>query len=83
MTQIKKSNQVNPMTYLVVKVKDQDLFFNADEAMGEYVCSTPMLMDQETADSVMKYCQEVYHIGENITFSNSDLEIRKVQLNLI
>lgn len=33
MTQIKKFNQVSPMTYLVVKVKDQDLFFNADEAI--------------------------------------------------
>jgi len=78
------------MKYLVIKVKDKDLFFNADEAMGEYVCSTPMLLDKDQADSIMKYCPDKiwnYHdaaIGNEDEWVNKDqLEVKEVTLNLI
>jgi hypothetical protein len=34
------------MKFLIVKVKDKDLYFNADEMEGAYVCDTPMLMNK-------------------------------------
>ena len=71
------------MKYLVVKVKDKDLFFNADEGMGEYVCTTPMLLDKEQADSIMKYCKEVYHIDSEEVFTNDQLEIKEVELKIL
>jgi len=71
------------MKYLVVKVKNEELFFNADEGMGEFVCNTPMLLDKEQADSIMKYCDLIYHFDEDRTFSKQDLEVREVELNLI
>lgn len=70
------------MEFLVVKVKNHDLFFNADEGMGEYVCETPLLLDKEQADSIMKYCTEIYSLDGD-TFTNADLEVKTVKLNLI
>ncbi len=71
------------MKYLVVKVKDKDLFFNADE-MGEYVCEMPMLMDKYMADSIMKHCPEVYHIDNmDEVYTNDQLEIKEVELNIL
>jgi hypothetical protein len=71
------------MKYLVIKVKDKDLFFNADEAMGEYVCSTPMLLDKEQADSIMMYCPDKIWICDNKDeWVNKDqLEVKEVTLN--
>lgn len=72
------------MKQFVVKVKGEDLFFNADEMMGEFVCDTPILLDKEQADDIMKYCpDEIFHFDENRTFSKKDLEIRQVELNVI
>lgn len=83
------------MKYLVIKVKDKDLFFNADEAMGEYVCSTPMLLDKEQADSIMKYSPDKiwnYNAGslnhsnsqtnEDEYVSKNQLEVKEVILNI-
>jgi hypothetical protein len=71
------------MKYLVIKVKDKDLFFNADEAMGEYVCSTPMLLDKDQADSIMKYCPDkIWTYGDEDEWVNKDqLEVKEVTLN--
>jgi hypothetical protein len=71
------------MKYLVIKVKDKDLFFNADEAMGEYVCSTPMLLDKDQADSIMKYCPyKIWTYGDENEWVNKDqLEVKEVTLN--
>ena len=70
------------MEYLVVKVKNRNLFFNADEGMGDYVCETPMLLDKEQADSIIKYAIDIYSIdGEK--FTNADLEVKSVKLELI
>ena len=71
------------MKYLVVKVKNEDLFFNADEMEGPYVCDTPMLMCKDQADSIMKYADELYNYDTDELFTNNDLEIREVELNLI
>lgn len=76
------------MKYLVVKVKNEDLFFNADEMDGSYVCDTPMLMGKDQADSIMKYCDELYNYDydssvEMRRFTSDDLEVREVELNLI
>lgn len=69
------------MKYHVVKIKNKDLFFNADEGMGEYVCPTPMLLDEDQANSIMKYCDKIF--SENgVKYTNSDLEIREVQLSI-
>jgi hypothetical protein len=35
------------MNNYIVKVKSKDLYFNADEMEGPYICNTPMLMDKE------------------------------------
>ena len=71
------------MKFLVVKVKDKDLYFNADEMEGPYVCDTPMLMCKDGADSIMKYCDELYNYDSDEKFTNNDLEIREVEVNLI
>jgi hypothetical protein len=71
------------MKFLIVKVKDRDLYFNADEMEGPYVCSTPMLMDKDVADSIMKYTIELYNYDTDEQFTNNDLEIREVEVNLI
>jgi hypothetical protein len=71
------------MKFLIVKVKDRDLYFNADEMEGPYVCSTPMLMDKDVADSIMKYAIELYNHDTDEQFTNNDLEIREVEVNLI
>jgi len=72
------------MKYLVIKVKDKDLFFNADEAMGDYVCSTPLLLDKEQADSIMKYCPDTiwkYGGDEDELINKDQLEVKEVTLN--
>lgn len=71
------------MKHFVVKVKGKDLFFNADEGMGEYVCPTPMLLDKEQADSIMKYCQSIYHMDDEQVFYKHHLEIREVELKIL
>jgi hypothetical protein len=71
------------MKFLIVKVKDRDLYFNADEVEGTYVCSTPMLMDKAQADSIMEYAIELYNYDTDEQFTNNDLEIREVEVNLI
>jgi hypothetical protein len=71
------------MKFLIVKVKDRDLYFNADEMEGPYVCNTPMLMDKDVADSIMKYAIELYNYDTDEQFTNNDLEIREVEVNLI
>ena len=71
------------MKFLVVKVKDKDLYFNADEMEGPYVCDTPMLMGKDQADSIMKYADELYNYDTDDQFTKNDLEIREVELNLI
>jgi hypothetical protein len=71
------------MKFLIVKVKDRDLYFNADEMEGAYVCSTPMLMDKDVADSIMEYAIELYNYDTDEQFTNNDLEIREVEVNLI
>ncbi len=82
------------MKFLVVKVKDKDLYFNADEVEDirqstsynyrhTYVCDTPMLMGKALADSIMKYADELYNYDTDEQFTNNDLEIREVEVNLI
>lgn len=72
------------MKYLVVKVKDKDLFFNADEGMGEYVCNTPLLLDKEMADSIMMHCHEIYHFDDmDEMYTNEQLEVKEVELNIL
>ena len=71
------------MKFLVVKVKDKNLYFNADEMEGPYVCDTPMLMGKDQVDWIMKYCDELYNYDSGVVFTNNDLEIREVEVNLI
>ena len=71
------------MKFLIVKVKDKDLYFNADEMEGAYVCNTPMLMDKAQTDSIMEYAIELYNYDTDEQFTNNDLEIREVEVNLI
>jgi hypothetical protein len=71
------------MKFLVVKVKDKDLYFNSDEMEGPYVCDTPMLMDKDQVDWIMKHCDELYNYDSDVVFTNNDLEIREVEVNLI
>lgn len=72
------------MKYLVVKVKGENLFFNADDAIGDFICDTPMLLDEEQADSIMKYCDEIYHFEDmDKVYTNGDLEVREVELSII
>lgn len=47
------------MDLYVVKVKDKDLFFNANDMMGEYICDFPLVVDKETADNIMKFAPSI------------------------
>ena len=71
------------MKFLIVKVKDRDLYFNSDEMEGPYVCNTPMLMDKDVADSIMKYAIELYNYDTYEQFTNDQLEVREVELNIL
>jgi hypothetical protein len=71
------------MKFLIVKVKDQDLYFNADEMEGAYVCNTPMLMDKDQADSIMKYADELYNYDTDEQFTKDQLEVREVEVNIL
>jgi hypothetical protein len=74
------------MKFLIVKVKDRDLYFNADEMEGAYVCNTPMLMDKEQADSIMEYADELCNYDNydaNEVFTKDQLEVREVELNIL
>jgi hypothetical protein len=74
------------MKFLIVKVKDKDLYFNADEMEGPYVCDTPMLMDKAQADSIMEYAIELYNYDNydaNEVFTKDQLEIKEVELNIL
>jgi hypothetical protein len=71
------------MKFLIVKVKDKDLYFNADEMEGAYVCDTPMLMNKEQADSIMEYAIELYNYDTDEQFTNDQLEIKEVELNIL
>jgi hypothetical protein len=71
------------MKFLIVKVKDKDLYFNADEMEGPYVCDTPMLMNKEQADSIMEYAIELYNYDTDEQFTNDQLEIKEVELNIL
>jgi hypothetical protein len=72
------------MNTLIVKVKNKDLYFNADEMEGPYVCKTPMLLSKEEADSIIKYCDELYSY-ENFdeSYKSEDLEIKTVEIKII
>jgi hypothetical protein len=71
------------MKFLIVKVKDKDLYFNADEMEGPYVCNTPMLMDKDQADSIMKYADELYNYDTDDMYTNDQLEVREVEVNIL
>lgn len=71
------------MSLFVVKVKDKELYFNADEGNGEFVCNTPMVMDETQANDVLKYCSELYDIETDDMYHISDMEVREIKLQLI
>jgi hypothetical protein len=50
---------------------------------GAYVCNTPMLMDKEQADSIMEYAIELYNYDTDEQFTNDQLEVREVELNIL
>jgi hypothetical protein len=71
------------MNNYIVKVKNKDLYFNADEMEGPYICNTPMLMDKEQAESVIKYCYELYDFDNfDNKYTPEDLEIRQVTVTI-
>ena len=71
------------MKFLIIKVKDQDLYFNADEMEGPYICDMPMLMDKEQSDSIMGFIDELYNYDTNEVFTNNQLEVREVELKIL
>ncbi len=50
---------------------------------GPYVCDTPMLMGKDQADSIMKYAIELYNYDTDDMFTNDQLEVREVELNIL
>ena len=71
------------MKFLIIKVKDNDLYFNVDEMEGPYICDTPMLMDKEQSDIIMESVDELYNFDTNEVFTNNQLEVREVELNIL
>jgi hypothetical protein len=71
------------MKFLIIKVKDNDLYFNADEMEGPYICDTPMLMDKEQADIIMESVDELYNFDTHEVFTNNQLEVKEVELNIL
>ena len=77
------------MKYFVVKVKNEDLFFNVDMMEGEFMCPMPILLDKfqadETMDSINSFPDsEIYHYEDiNKVYSKDEIEVREVHLNLI
>lgn len=51
--------------------------------MGEYACNTPMLLDKEQVDSIMKYCHELYLMDGDEVFYNHHLEVKEVELKYV
>ena len=71
------------MKFLIIKVKDQNLYFNADEMEGPYICDMPMLMDKEQSDLIMGFIDELYNYDTNEVFTNNQLEVREVELKIL
>ena len=71
------------MKFFIIKVKDNDLYFNADEMEGPYICDTPMLMDKEQSDIIMESVDELYNFDTNEVFTNNQLEVREVELKIL
>jgi len=71
------------MKLLIIKVKDQDLYFNADEMEGPHICNIPMLMDKEQSDLIMGFIDELYNYDTNEVFTNNQLEVREVELKIL
>ena len=59
------------MKFLIIKVKDNDLYFNADEMEGPYICDTPMLMDKEQINRAP-------HFEELLTTEEAYLKVAQV-----
>ena len=71
------------MKYYVIKAINEDVFFNADDSMGEYMCDTPMLLDKEEAELIMSFISdEIYHFDSGKMYSDSDLRIFEVELKI-
>lgn len=66
----------------VIKVKDKDLYFNADEGMGEVICEIPLIMDKQQADFIISYSYNIYDIDGQNVYKTNDLEIREVEIKL-
>ena len=71
------------MKYFIIKLKDHDLFFNTDEGIGEYICDTPMLMDKQQVDAVMKYSDIFYDIDGVTTYNKDQVEVREASLQIL
>lgn len=77
------------MKYFVVKVKDEDLFFNVDMMEGEFMCPVPILLDKFQADEIMDSISNYPDNGVpsyediNKVYGKDEIEIREVQLNLV
>lgn len=78
------------MDLYVVKVKNEDLFFNADEMVGEYISPLPLVVPKETAYDIMRFAPDEIPIeqpfyglkfnSEKKSYSKSDLEIKKIKI---
>ena len=66
----------------VVKVKDKDLYYNADEGMGDYICDVPLILDKEQAEAVIKYTDSIFDLDGTTEYLNSDLEVKQMQFTI-
>lgn len=71
------------MNYYIIKLKNQDLFFNHDSHFGDYISDIPILLIKEEADNII----ENLHIGwikpdnqEEVNYHKNDFEIKKVSI---
>ena len=75
------------MSYFIIKAKNKELFYNYDDAIGNFMCDTPALLNKELADIIWEGSTKGYHDVSNETETNiyykRNIEIKEIELKYI
>lgn len=70
------------MKFLVVKLKDADLFYNENSEWGDHLSKTPLLLNQRDANLVIRYFTKPYSPETDQFYNPELLEIKEVEITL-
>lgn len=69
------------MIYFAIKIKNQNLFWNSSDVLGDYISESPYLMKtKKEAEEVLNFLDNTYNEITNEEFSADDYELVQVEL---